>query len=225
MKNARALQGDGERHAPRRPDARHALYALRRRHRQPAKLQRAHAVRGRARRDGGQGRPREGAAADRGFRRGRQPADRARRGRDHDGLRLPRAQPGRARRAPLRAGRHQRVAADPDPDEAVARGQAARRADVLGARSDAGAFRRGRRARRHAGRRREPGRRVPEGDLRTALRRQRRGARGGGGRRGAPPDRAAQGHRRDPVRVHQFSAAPRRGGKSDRPAGVRRVHA
>ena len=50
----------------------------------------------------------------------------------------------------------------------------------------------GRRAARHAGRRRRAGRRVPEGDLRAAVRRQRCGARGGGRRRGAAIDRAAQ---------------------------------
>ena len=58
--------------------------------------------------------------------------------------------------------------------QAPAGGQAARRADVLGARSDACAFRRRRCADRHAGRGCRAGRRLSERDLRAAMRGQRR---------------------------------------------------
>ena len=64
------------------------------------------------------------------------------------------------------------------------------------------------------------GRRLPEGDLRAAVRRQHRGARSRGRRGGAPADRAPRRHRRDPVRVHQFPAASRGGGGGDRAAGL-----
>ncbi len=64
------------------------------------------------------------------------------------------------------------------------------------------------------------GRRVPEGDLRAAVRRQRRGAGGRSRRGGAAAGRAASRHRRDPVRVHQFPAAPRGREGRDRIAGL-----
>ena len=140
--------------------------------------------------------------------------------RDHHRLRISGAEPDGAGVAAQCAGRDEFIAADPVAAQVAAEGQAARRADILGRRSDARALCGGGCAGRYAVRRRGAGRRVPERDLREALQRQRRGARRGSRGGGAAAARAAQGHRRDPVRMHEFPAAPRRRREGDRPAGL-----